>query len=154
MESPGPARGAFENLLYDLASSAPPPAPNSTADGVIEFTFAAGNRALLLRWSPDHAALLAVAKAAVRSGVTEIVLVGGPPEARGLFKQIAPWYRPSALFGYHLPEGGPLPDPVERERIRWQWAVAQHLVDPALFTQPSLLARYPDGEVWETERRP
>ena len=33
------------------------------------------------------------------------------------------------------------------------WAVANHIIDPAAFTQPTLLARYPDGELWETSRR-
>ena len=108
MESPGPARGTFENLIYDVASSTPRPALGATAQGAIEFTFAAGNRVLLLRWVPEEAALLALAKAAVQSGVTEIVLVGGPAESRGLFKQVAPWYRLSSLFAYHLPDAGPL----------------------------------------------
>jgi membrane associated rhomboid family serine protease len=108
MDSPVPPRGTFENLIYDVATSTPPPALGATSQGALEFTFPAGNRALLLRWTPDEAALLSLAKAAVQAGVTEIVLVGGPPEARALFKQVAPWYRPSSLFPYHLPEQGPL----------------------------------------------
>lgn len=106
MDSSGADRGTFENLLYDVVMSTPAPTPGATAQGAIEFTFPAGNRALLLRWTADEAALLALAKGALASGVTEIVLVGGPPEARRIFKQAAPWYRPSALFAYHLPESG------------------------------------------------
>ena len=33
------------------------------------------------------------------------------------------------------------------------WAVANHIIDPVLFTQPKLLAKYADGELWETSRR-
>ena len=34
------------------------------------------------------------------------------------------------------------------------WAVKEGFIDPAMFSEPTLLARYPDGEVWETVRRP
>jgi hypothetical protein len=34
-----------------------------------------------------------------------------------------------------------------------EWAVASGVIDPRLFAQPTLLARYADGEVWEAARR-
>ncbi|MEP6618834.1 MAG: hypothetical protein ABJE47_05950 [bacterium] len=33
------------------------------------------------------------------------------------------------------------------------WAIANHIIDPAVFAEPTLLAKYPDGELWETSRR-
>ncbi len=33
------------------------------------------------------------------------------------------------------------------------WALARHIIDPAQFAEPTLIARYPDGELWEASRR-
>jgi len=98
MHFPSSTRDGFESLVYDLLQSDPKARLDQRDPAQARVTFPLGNAVVLLRYEESQAsAIVERARAAIKSRASEVVLLGGPPDAPALLKKAQPGFLLNAV---------------------------------------------------------